>query len=133
MIAFHRAFEMGHERRAFDGEVVVVFHDLVLSDWHPPSLRGALATKQSMLPMPYYGLLRGVYHRARIRATRWLAMTERVTYSARDRRHPARLPSSSPTALDAGRWCASVLLLWSQGSSPPHSPGSIRSPRRRPC
>jgi hypothetical protein len=31
MIAFHRAFEMGHERRAFDGQVVVVFHGLVLS------------------------------------------------------------------------------------------------------
>ena len=26
MIAFHRAFEMGDEGRAFDGEVVVVFH-----------------------------------------------------------------------------------------------------------
>ena len=28
MIAFHRAFEMGHERRAFDGQIVVVFHGL---------------------------------------------------------------------------------------------------------
>jgi hypothetical protein len=26
MIAFHRAFEMGDEGRAFDGEVVVVVH-----------------------------------------------------------------------------------------------------------
>ena len=32
------------------------------------------ATKQSIF-LPRYGLLRGVYHRARIRATRWLAMT----------------------------------------------------------
>src|SRR5712675_1111398 len=33
------------------------------------------ATKQSTLIMPCYGLLRGACHRARIRATRWLAMT----------------------------------------------------------
>jgi hypothetical protein len=26
MIAFHRAFEMGHERRAFDRQIVIVFH-----------------------------------------------------------------------------------------------------------
>jgi hypothetical protein len=26
MIALHRAFEMGHEVRAFDGEIIVVFH-----------------------------------------------------------------------------------------------------------
>src|SRR5260370_41681812 len=36
------------------------------------------ATKQSTLPLPHYGLLRGACHRARIRATRWLAMTVRV-------------------------------------------------------
>ena len=29
MIAFHRAFEMGHERRTFDGQIVVVFHGLL--------------------------------------------------------------------------------------------------------
>ncbi len=40
-----------------------------------PSLRGALATKQSILPLRRHGLLRGACHRARIRATRWLAMT----------------------------------------------------------
>jgi hypothetical protein len=33
------------------------------------------ATKQSMLRQTRRGLLSGVYHRARIRATRWLAMT----------------------------------------------------------
>ena len=33
------------------------------------------ATKQSMFPQRRNGLLRGVYHRARFRATRWLAMT----------------------------------------------------------
>src|ERR1700682_646435 len=39
------------------------------------SLRGALATKQSILPLTRRdGLLRGACHRARIRATRWLAM-----------------------------------------------------------
>jgi hypothetical protein len=40
------------------------------------SLRGALATKQSTLFFwRHDGLLRGACHRARIRATRWLAMT----------------------------------------------------------
>jgi hypothetical protein len=33
------------------------------------------ATKQSNLPLLLHGLLRGACHRARIRATRWLAMT----------------------------------------------------------
>jgi hypothetical protein len=28
MIAFHRAFEMGHERRAFDRQIVIVFHGI---------------------------------------------------------------------------------------------------------
>jgi hypothetical protein len=43
----------------------------------PASLRGAKATKQSsFLPCcAKAGLLRGACHRARIRATRWLAMT----------------------------------------------------------
>jgi hypothetical protein len=35
----------------------------------------ASAAKQSMLSLRLYGLLRGACHRARIRATRWLAMT----------------------------------------------------------
>src|SRR6267378_2191672 len=34
---------------------------------------------EAMLPVPLYGLLPGACHRARIRATRWLAMT--VSYS----------------------------------------------------
>src|SRR6267378_2150981 len=53
-----------------------------------PSLRGATATKQSILSCGMdcfaalamterHGLLRGACQRARIRATRWLAMTER--------------------------------------------------------
>jgi len=43
-----------------------------------PSLRGALATKQSSFSFRFNdGLLRGACHRARIRATRWLAMTGR--------------------------------------------------------
>jgi len=46
--------------------------------------------------------------------------------SARGHRHPAPLPSSSPTASGAGRWCASILLPWSPDSSRPHSPGSVR-------
>jgi hypothetical protein len=47
-------------------------------------------------------------------------------YSAPDHRRPAPLPSSSPTASDAGRRCASVLLPWSPDSSRPHSPESVR-------
>jgi len=31
VIAFHRAFEMGHERRTFDRQIVIVFHGLLLS------------------------------------------------------------------------------------------------------
>jgi len=49
-----------------------------------PSLRACLptviaseATKQSTLALLRHGLLRGACHRARIRATRWLAMTWR--------------------------------------------------------
>jgi hypothetical protein len=37
--------------------------------------KGALATKQSVLPLLQDDLLRGACHRARMRATRWLAMT----------------------------------------------------------
>jgi hypothetical protein len=44
-----------------------------------PSLRGALATKQSSLSSLAPGLLRGACHRARIRATRWRAMTGLMT------------------------------------------------------
>src|ERR1700676_3412229 len=39
------------------------------------SLRGAIATKQSTLVSLRAGLLRGACHRARVRATRWLAKT----------------------------------------------------------
>jgi hypothetical protein len=35
----------------------------------------AEATKQSILSFPRDGWLRGACHRARVRATRWLAMT----------------------------------------------------------
>src|SRR5205807_1789846 len=41
----------------------------------PPSLRGAQATKQSS-QLGLLWNLRGACHRARIRATRWLAMTD---------------------------------------------------------
>ena len=40
-----------------------------------PSLRGAKRRSNPCLSEPRYGLLRGACHRARIRATRWLAMT----------------------------------------------------------
>ena len=48
------------------------------------------------------------------------------TYSTRAHKHRAPLPSSSPTASDAGRRCASILLRWFPDSSPPRSPGSAR-------
>ena len=42
----------------------------------------ASAAKQSILSLRLDGLLRGAWHRARIRATRWLAMT--VSKNLRD-------------------------------------------------
>src|SRR6202043_1251206 len=54
-----------------------------------PSLRGALATKQSILSLLVdNGLLRGACHRARIRATRWLAMTVWLFENRRRWLHP---------------------------------------------
>src|SRR5260370_30254678 len=41
------------------------------------SLRGAKRRSNPSLRKPRHGLLRGACHRARIRATRWLAMTLR--------------------------------------------------------
>jgi len=56
-------------------------HKDVLGRSAPSSKRGALATKQSSLfAVRLSGLLRGACHRARIRATRWLAMTVRRKY-----------------------------------------------------
>src|ERR1700686_1535151 len=55
-----------------------------------PSLRGALATKQSIPRHTKAGLLRGACHRARIRATRRLAMTAHLIFPEHDRRHPPR-------------------------------------------
>src|SRR5215475_10901519 len=55
----------------------------------PQSLRGAKRPKQSIVPRAECGLLRGACHRARVRATRWLAMTatgvtaQATVYSAR--------------------------------------------------
>jgi hypothetical protein len=46
-----------------------------------PSLRGALATKQSSLPRPCSGPLDCFAHRAARRAARWLAMTQTFRYS----------------------------------------------------
>jgi len=44
--------------------------------------------KQSRLfPPKYSGLLRGACHRARVRATRWLAMTEKL-FEYRIETHP---------------------------------------------
>src|SRR5450759_1317181 len=51
-----------------------------------------------------YGLLRGACHRARIRATRWLAMTERRVTPAVHIRSPIR--SRSFVAPRAGPSCA---------------------------
>src|SRR2546429_9577947 len=84
------------------------------------------ATKQSTLVLPRDGSLRGACHRARIRATRWLAMTEISRLSFRGTR------SVSPESRDSPmRNCASE--VWSFGPSrndgacveaglPPHQP-----------
>src|SRR5450756_812566 len=56
----------------------------------PSFFLGALATKQSILPLQLHGLLRGACHRARVRATRWLATTRR-----RSTRSPARFRQSA--------------------------------------
>src|SRR5882724_5311708 len=130
MIAFHRAFEMGHERRTFDREVIVVFHGLIsafLNVLRPhPEERALRASprmaKSSFIAHPSRRLLRKLL-RMRVECAFDLRH-HGLTYSARARRHPARLPSSSRTASDAGRWCASALLRWSPDSSRPHSPGS---------
>jgi transcription elongation factor GreA-like protein len=52
MIAFHRAFEMGHERRTFDRQIVIVFHGGSFQkefrfDSFPSSLPGL--TRQSIV------------------------------------------------------------------------------------
>src|SRR5258707_10056285 len=44
------------------------------------------ATKQSTLTSRQHGLLRGACHRARVRATRWLAMTTKLLRRGTDRR-----------------------------------------------
>ena len=44
---------------------------------HQPSLRGAQRRSNPASNQAHDGLLRGACHRARIRATRWLAMTRR--------------------------------------------------------
>src|SRR5216683_1117715 len=62
-----------------------------LSPSEPSSLRGAQATKQSSLPCCFHGLLRGACHGARIRATRWLAMTGLVSLLFILRRVPQRV------------------------------------------
>src|SRR6266849_560430 len=60
------------------------------------------ATKQSRLSFLAPGLLRGVYHRARIRATRWLAMTA-LSLRRALRRLIHRRDRELRAFLDAGR------------------------------
>jgi hypothetical protein len=47
--------------------------------------QGSEATKQSMVGLVASGLFRGACHRARIRATRWLAMTVRLSLATNTR------------------------------------------------
>src|SRR3954471_14894558 len=118
MVPLHRAFEMGDEGRAFDGEVVVVLHDslsffLFVELLYPSSLRAQRSN-------PDY------FRGDNLDCFASLAMTAAVRCSRRAHRHPARLPSSSPTGSDAGIPCASALLPCSPNSWRPHSPGSAR-------
>jgi hypothetical protein len=54
-----------------------------------------LAHKQSILSLRLYGL-RGACHRARIRATRWLAMTSKHTFTPSPRHAPEPLMNLPP-------------------------------------
>jgi hypothetical protein len=57
----------------------------------------ASGAKQSILPLRSKdGLLRGACHRARIRATRWLAMTSKHTFATPPRHAPEPLINLSP-------------------------------------
>jgi hypothetical protein len=49
-------------------------------------VQGSEATKQSILALPPDGSLRAACHRARIRATRWLAMTAKIIPRQLERR-----------------------------------------------
>ena len=51
----------------------------------------ASEAKQSIKPQRKNGLLRGACHRARIRATRWLAMTAEHTFATSPRHAPEPL------------------------------------------
>src|SRR3974390_852775 len=55
----------------------------------------------------------------------------KTRYSKHDYKHREPLPSSSPIASDAGRWCASILLRWFLDSCKRHSLESAPSLRRR--
>ena len=68
------------------------------------SLRGAKRRSNPCLSQWSYGLLRGACHRARIRATRWLAMTVREARAYDSRISKSLRPSflsSFFTALEA--------------------------------
>src|SRR5258708_7921811 len=78
------------------------------NDGPTPALRGAKRTKQSITQTRKNGLLRGACHRARIRATRWLAMTLRdVAPHSRGAMRPRFANKSRPVKIrgrgEAGR------------------------------
>src|SRR5215469_15241931 len=56
-ITVKRAFQMGYERRPFDGQIVVVFHSFALSSVSRPSLRAARSNPE-VHPRDTSGLLR---------------------------------------------------------------------------
>src|SRR5260370_16771753 len=88
------------------------------------------AIQSSLRP---YGLLRGVYHRARIRATRWLAMTvsdfvteyQAVSFASAESNAAAALGKSlNASPLSADCFCTSVAVgrISPTAFAPPHKP-----------
>ena len=63
----------------------------------------ASAAKQSTLVAREDGLLRGACHRARIRATRWLAMTSGLPSRGGDGRVWRRLKEAEQASLESER------------------------------
>ena len=108
-----------------DRGVIFGFDVIARSDSSAVAQRAkAEATKQSILPLWPHGLRRGACHRARIRATRWLAMTvsTRATLSIVIAREGGR--SSIPEK--------SVIELRCRGVLDTRRSLSLGSPKARP-
>src|SRR5450756_1530408 len=93
----------------------------------PPSGEGGCDEAIHPFFMPRYGLLRGACHRARIRATRWLAMTVELFEIELNNKH-ARRPGLEPGPITTGRdvargWSGSALKHEERWLGPGSRPG----------